>query len=242
MKKLNTEEFLDIDIEDIMKMSTDELRRLAGAGRDLANRRIRSLKDAGATSSPAMRAIHPKYRESGFTTAGKSRRSLISEVRSERQFLLDPTSTVKGFRKATKRAEDALSPAGEAAQSGEKIFDTDGREVPKPRAKRKGPKEKVEGDIVSGRNLSKKSVGKFWDMFHKYAEKHGLQPGANYNEVLYEAMSDYFEQADMRQSVDHLLDGFEDFLEEQYEESEEEYLDEEDLDEIEVGGIRFKRT
>lgn len=205
--KLN--EFLEIDIEDLMNLSIKELRDVANVGASAANRRIKLIENANVGTPPAVANL-PESMRSGINDASNNtRKQLLSKIRSTRQFLSDPTSTVSGFRKATQTAADRIDPEYRAGKSGQRLFDNSGRI------------KTMSADGGGGRKYTAKAIGKFWDVYHRYDEIHSPTREELYR-IRDELMPKFFENADLRHNVDRLFDEFEDFFDKTYQEEESE--------------------
>lgn len=99
-------DLLDIDLDDIMRMSADEARQLAREFGYKANARYTRLKKAGITT-PATEG----YERAGgrITTRGATRNELIADIFQARSFLTAQTSTKVGYRKFKQSAQQRIS-------------------------------------------------------------------------------------------------------------------------------------
>lgn len=98
-------DLLDIDLDDIMRMSADEARQLARDFGYKANARYTRLKKAGITT-PATEG----YERAGgrITTRGATRNELIADIFQARSFLTSQTSTKVGYRKFKQSAQQRI--------------------------------------------------------------------------------------------------------------------------------------
>ena len=99
-------DLLNIDLDDIMRMSADEARQIAREIGYRANARYKRLKKAGITT-PATEGFE---RAGGrITTRGATRNELIADIFQARSFLTAQTSTKVGYRKFKRSAQQRIS-------------------------------------------------------------------------------------------------------------------------------------
>lgn len=234
---MTIKDFLSADISDLLKMSDKELRTIAAAGAKASNRRIQAFEIKGIKGSPAVADLPRAYKK-GFSTKGKTRRQLYNIVRAERQFLTNPTSTITGHQAVTQIATDTIDPATTAQKSGLRVF-------------KKSTGEETESKLLR-KNVSEKQVSKYWDIFNRYREKHGLTKEQMYK-VAETFMDDFFESADLRYSAiktdkkgrvteGRMYKDFEDYMTKAYEDAQSVEDDENELTKVvTIGGISYKR-
>lgn len=101
---LSIENILDLDMEDVAKLSKKNLSRLAGRIQSAANKRIKRLREKGvAEYSPAIiRSLGDRVK---FSIKGKTRNEILKEFKAIRRFLQAKTSSLSGFKAYKKRIE-----------------------------------------------------------------------------------------------------------------------------------------
>lgn len=97
---MTTEEIINLDIEDIQKLSTKQLQRLTTQIVSTANKRVKALQSAGLEDSLIL--THMKDFSGRFSSKieGKNKLNRLRNTFSNvRNFLLAETSTVRGYKK-----------------------------------------------------------------------------------------------------------------------------------------------
>lgn len=104
---LSIENILDLDMEDVAKLSKRNLSRLAGRIQSAANKRIKRLREKGvAEYSPAViRSLGDRVK---FSIKGKTRNEILKEFKAIRRFLQAKTSSLSGFKAYKKRIESKV--------------------------------------------------------------------------------------------------------------------------------------
>lgn len=104
---LSIENILDLDMEDVAKLSKKNLSRLAGRIQSAANKRIKRLREKGvAEYSPAIiRSLGNRVK---FSIKGKTRNEILKEFKAIRRFLQAKTSSLSGFKAYKKRMESKI--------------------------------------------------------------------------------------------------------------------------------------
>lgn len=108
VKRLTLNEAIEIDIDDFLRLDTKELRQYVRTLSDVANKRVKSFEGLEVKPRVITRAIE----RGKFSTKGKNLNQLRAEYTSVRSFLLNPSSTKKGFKKVMKDTEERLKSRG----------------------------------------------------------------------------------------------------------------------------------
>lgn len=109
MKKVSkVEQIMNLDIKDVNKMTTKELKANVQILASAANKRLARLaaKPIGQLSLAYISAMKRSYETSKggkFGTEGKTRNQLLNEFKSTKRFLSMKTSTLKGWAAYRKR-------------------------------------------------------------------------------------------------------------------------------------------
>lgn len=89
--------------ETMAKMTSKEAKEMADRMRSAANKRLKRLRKEGAMgkASPALREAEKALGGKGkkFSTKGKNRNQLLSEISKMKTFMASKTSTARGWRK-----------------------------------------------------------------------------------------------------------------------------------------------
>ena len=144
-----------------MHLSTPELKSLVSSMGSRLNKRVVNIKYAQGANKTA----YEKIQESGgkFSVKGKNRKALLYEAKREQSFYRMKGSTVSGAKQIYKNMEKAMGSDKKKYMREEK------------------KKAKKEGRKFNRNQASKnydKRVGKAWDDFKKWKEKH---PALNYD-------------------------------------------------------------
>ena len=154
-------EFNELSTTQLMHLSTPELKSLVSTMGSRLNKRVVNLKYAKGANKYA----YENVQESGgkFSVKGKNRKTLLYEAKREQSFYRMKGSTVSGAKKIYKNMEKSMG--------------SDKKKYMKEEKK----KAKKEGRKFNRNQVSKnydKRVGKAWDDFKKWKEKH---PALNYD-------------------------------------------------------------
>lgn len=103
-----------LSMEDLTRLTGDDLKREVNRVVRLANQRNRRLKAAGKnlTNTPATAAAKrskPKKQKSLFEIKGKDRNALIKEYKRAKTYMESETSTIKGAQKWYEKIKKSLS-------------------------------------------------------------------------------------------------------------------------------------
>lgn len=171
---MTIQDFLRVDSLTLSRLTDQELKAIATGGRKIANERIKRLRDAEMTSSPAYQALPAKVKKAGgFRTAKVDRSSLLKQIQQEQQFVRGRTSTITGWKKEQLRATDKVN----QIRSPSKVrygYDEMGNLIILKRGEKSA--------------LTVKQVNKFWDVFHKMQED--KQRGTTGSTVIQKAIYD----------------------------------------------------
>lgn len=144
-----------------MSLSEKELRRIAGIGRDYANRDIRHIRSSSDNIlSPAFTNLPEKIQKSGFSTKG-DRDSVISTVQAIQQFIGGEGSTL---RSAKHFFTESVRKVGEEVKKKKTVYHIFNAETGQWENARRDPK---------GSTLTALQVGRAWDIFHMWQQQHG---------------------------------------------------------------------
>ena len=96
-------DLLNIDINDLVKMTNREIKDVTNRLVSASNKRIRRLEasDLGKTA-PALKSIRANQNEGLLTTKGKDRNQLLKLYADSRKFLNAKTSTITKYKKVIK--------------------------------------------------------------------------------------------------------------------------------------------
>lgn len=104
-------DFIDMDLNDVMRMNASELRSALQVLNKRANARLTALEvTPRGTESPVYKARDGRR----FTSAGKNLNQMRESFREVKQFLSRPSSTVGGFHKLEYKTAERLGISKEA--------------------------------------------------------------------------------------------------------------------------------
>lgn len=171
---MTIQDFLRVDSLTLSRLTDQELKAIATGGRKIANERIKRLRDAEMTSSPAYQALPAKVKKAGgFRTAKVDRSSLLKQIQQEQQFVRGRTSTVTGWKKEQVKATDRVNEIRSAVRP-RYGYNEVGQLVILQRGERS--------------KLTVNQVNKFWNVFNKMQED--KQRGAAGSTVIQKAIYD----------------------------------------------------
>ena len=108
MKKLSTQDILDMDIKDIEKLSRADIARMVSQVASAGNKRIANLQKNKLTSE----ALIGVYSSGGkFSVKGKNTTQLLNELKREKQFF-SGSSTVSEVKAETKTIIERMEESG----------------------------------------------------------------------------------------------------------------------------------
>ena len=97
------EDLLSIDVLDIAKMSTRELKQITSRLVSATNKRVRRLeKSEVGQTAPALRMLHEETGTKEISVKGKSQGQLQHLYATAKRFLRAKTSTITGYKKVIK--------------------------------------------------------------------------------------------------------------------------------------------
>lgn len=114
---------MDMDWNDLNKLSPQEMKKVTSRLASAANKRIRRLeKTPRGTESFAYQVVEERGRK--FSVKGKNRNQLRNEFKNVRAFLKYKTSTIKGWNQYREKMEQRVSGAtdGESQEWSERIW------------------------------------------------------------------------------------------------------------------------
>ena len=106
---MSIQDIMNMDIDIFNKLSTSDLRKVAGRLVSAGNKRLRSFEKAGE-SSPATRYVEKSGGK--FSTKGKDLNALRAEYTRAKTFLQSKTSTRRGWKKVKKETISGLRKNG----------------------------------------------------------------------------------------------------------------------------------
>ena len=107
---MTTEEIINLDIEDIQKLSTKQLQRLTTQIVSTANKRVKALKSAGLEDSLILTQMKDFSGRFSSKIEGKNKLNRLRNTFSNvRNFLLAETSTVRGYKKYNRETAERIA-------------------------------------------------------------------------------------------------------------------------------------
>lgn len=210
MKRLTYDEVMKMSANGITNISDDVLRRMANTLRDVANKRIKRLKDKGKTT-PAIESLPYYIQNHGFTINDANPDELRDIFTYERNFLRNETSKIRSWNKI----ENSLK--SELLNNPNKKIVID--ETGKPK--------------ISDRDYQYLSVGEvkdFWKVYNRFLEIKpqvtSESPSTKIQEMLHDMMIDGYANSD------ELLSNLSSRMDKKYEETQREYQSTSDFFEI----------
>lgn len=108
---MTTEQILQMNIKQLEKLSSQELRQSVSTLRSTSRKRYERVVESDLYS-PSVEALRKSAKENIFSTVkGMTDEQLINEFKRYRQFLKAPTSTVGGARKSNKKLREETQKA-----------------------------------------------------------------------------------------------------------------------------------
>lgn len=107
-KGKSLDSLLNMNPERFLKLTPTQKRQVVGRLASAANKRVKRAVQAGRESWAIKRA----QEEEKFSTAGKSVESLTEEYNRVRSFMVNPTTTAKGYDKAAQEIAERLEEEG----------------------------------------------------------------------------------------------------------------------------------
>lgn len=107
---MTTEEIINLDIEDIQKLSTKQLQRLTTQIVSTANKRVKALQNAGLEDSLILTQMKDFSGRFSSKIEGKNKLNRLRNTFSNvRNFLLAETSTVRGYKKYNRETAERIA-------------------------------------------------------------------------------------------------------------------------------------
>lgn len=107
---MTTEEIINLDIEDIQKLSTKQLQRLTTQIVSTANKRVKALQSAGLEDSLILTQMKDFSGRFSSKIEGKNKLNRLRNTFSNvRNFLLAETSTVRGYKKYNRETAERIA-------------------------------------------------------------------------------------------------------------------------------------
>lgn len=107
-KGKSLDSLLNMNPERFLKLTPSQKRQVVGRLASAANKRVKRAVQAGRESWAIKRA----QEEGKFSTAGKSVEGLTEEYNRVRSFMVNPTTTEKGYNSASKEIAERLEEEG----------------------------------------------------------------------------------------------------------------------------------
>lgn len=173
MKRATLADIQNASFEDLNKMSTKELRNLVSNAADVANKRVRNLRESktGGKLSPALAGFE-KAGGKKFSTRGKDRNELLGEAVRVKKFLGHKTSTVAGVRQLRKETEKRIGRKFKNEEDEKKFWE--GYRAYESRAKDKGYFYESSGAISAYGQTTEADIEKKMEDYHpRYKDMEG---------------------------------------------------------------------
>ena len=107
---MTTEEIINLDIEDIQKLSTKQLQRLTTQLVSTANKRVKALQSAGLEDSLILTQMKDFSGRFSSKIEGKNKLNRLRNTFSNvRNFLLAETSTVRRYKKYNRETAERIA-------------------------------------------------------------------------------------------------------------------------------------
>ena len=107
---MTTEEIINLDIEDIQKLSTKQLQRLTTQIVSTANKRVKALQSAGLEDALILTQMKDFSGRFSSKIEGKNKLNRLRNTFSNvRNFLLAETSTVRGYKKYNRETAERIA-------------------------------------------------------------------------------------------------------------------------------------
>lgn len=107
---MTTEQIINLDIEDIQKLSTKQLQRLTTQIVSTANKRVKALQSAGLEDSLILTQMKDFSGRFSSKIEGKNKLNRLRNTFSNvRNFLLAETSTVRGYKKYNRETAERIA-------------------------------------------------------------------------------------------------------------------------------------
>ena len=109
VKGMSIEDIINLDFEDIQKLTRKELATVTSRLVSATNKRIRRLEKSGLGESPALRSLKERTGEDRLSVKGKKHGQLQKTFTEAKHFLTLKTSTIGGYRKVVKNVRKTVS-------------------------------------------------------------------------------------------------------------------------------------
>lgn len=107
---MTTEQIINLDIEDIQKLSTKQLQRLTTQIVSTANKRVKALQSAGLEDALILTQMKDFSGRFSSKIEGKNKLNRLRNTFSNvRNFLLAETSTVRGYKKYNRETAERIA-------------------------------------------------------------------------------------------------------------------------------------
>lgn len=109
VKGLSIKDIINLDWEDVSKLTRKELSQITSRLVSAANKRLRRLERSDYIGeSPAYRSVIQRTGESRFTVKGKSHGKLERTFKETKHFLNLKTSTLSGYKKVIRNVKETI--------------------------------------------------------------------------------------------------------------------------------------
>ena len=110
LKGLSIKDIMNMEWDDIQKLTRKELSSITSRLVSATNKRIRRLESSDLGESPALRSIKTRTGEDRLSVKGKSHGQLQQVFTEAKHFLGLKTSTISGFNKVIKNIKETIIP------------------------------------------------------------------------------------------------------------------------------------
>lgn len=109
VKGLSIKDILNMDFEDVQKLSRKELSQVTSRLVSASNKRIRRLEKTDLGESPALRSLKARTGDIRLSVKGKSQGQLQRTFTEAKHFLNLKTSTIGGYKSVIKNIKKSVS-------------------------------------------------------------------------------------------------------------------------------------
>ena len=108
IKGLSIKDIINMDFEDVQKLTRKELASLTSRLVSASNKRIRRLEKSELSESPALRSLKSRTGNIRLSVKGKSQGQLQKTFTEAKHFLNLKTSTIGGYKAVVKNIKKSI--------------------------------------------------------------------------------------------------------------------------------------
>lgn len=197
IKGLKITDIMDMDWNDLNKLTPQEMKQVTSRLVSAANKRIKRLEKAPrGTESFAYQVVEERGRK--FSVRGKNTNQLRNEFKNVRAFLKYKTSTTKGWKEYREKMEQRVSGAtgGESQQWSERTWKKFWKVYRRMEEKHGGSFQKGDSDRIQ-------------QMLHEIFVEHDKRRGVDYFEDIIDREYEDLYESEQEDDEDDIGDYFE---------------------------------